>query len=255
MKNNIKNILSLVLITFFLNDLLLAQNNTDPSQLLRVVNKELIGKKRVGRSLFEYEYRLTAENNTGKDYDSIFVTATSNVSALSIIDDVASFGILPAFSTRVSEDTIKIHVDRMQSFDPSNLFFTFDNNSIEGLDINNNDVRDDVEIFIESLYSKENKLFAIAMDIAKSKQINTTQFLTDEEIRESYLTGGIAAICMLLNGEDVTDFSAQLQEVQFNTPERIAAFRAYEQKLSTLGSFSLPSSTEIENQCSSKYPQ
>lgn len=150
----------------------------DPSELMKVTNYELVSKKRVGRTVFEYEYALTVENNTNTDYDGVFVTLTSPDAAFELTDATADIGAFNAFSSKDANDTIKVRVDRRSRFSPNTgLNVAFENNTIEGVDSNNNGIQDPVDVFLmnirPSLSDKDNTIVTNYARLAQ-RQLNPT---------------------------------------------------------------------------------
>jgi hypothetical protein len=121
--------------------------------------------------------------------------------------------------------------------------------SLIGDDSNRNGVRDDVEAAINLWYPKGEKVNRLATEMAKIKQTNTTQNLSDEAIRSFYEQSSILGICLMEIGVDVDDLLARLQAAQFNTPKRLEAMHAYERRLASLGVFELPSDEVIAMRC------
>lgn len=163
----------------------------DPSELMKVTDYELVSKKRVGRTVFEYEYALTVENNTNTDYDGVFVTLTSPNAAFELTDATANIGAFSAFSSKGANDTIKVRVDRRARFNPLNLTYAFDDDTIEGIDTDNNGLRDSVEQNLTVLATSEFPLEALI----KLARILSDQLVVDstalEETRRTILISSL----------------------------------------------------------------
>jgi hypothetical protein len=228
--------------------------DTNHRELIRIVSHSLISKSRVGRTEFEYEYAVIAENNTSKDYSGVTTKiATVNSAELKVIDGQANIGLLRAFTRKKAADTVKVRVNRIAAFNPSTLLYSFDNNTVDGIDANGNGVRDDIEDFILSLYPRHDTRFKMATDIARAQQNYTALNLSDAEIISNYENAVIAAMCLTEKGEDFASFDINFQLLHANTTDRRSAHREFEEKLATLGSFEAMSPTDISAECEKRY--
>ncbi|MGB5325349.1 MAG: PhoD-like phosphatase N-terminal domain-containing protein, partial [Pseudomonadales bacterium] len=93
-----------------------------PQAELSIDNLQLVGKKRLDRTIFEYEYRADIENTGGPVR---FVTVeVSSTSSTTIVNDASlDFGDVNENSTVISTDTFSIQLDRRVPFDRANLSF------------------------------------------------------------------------------------------------------------------------------------
>lgn len=242
-------------------------SNPDAPSALHVVSYDLVSKTRVGQSEYVYEYAVIAENTSGKNLQEIIAKVTSYTGNASVTDDNVFFNIIEASKTARFQDTISVLTDNVYSFDPNSLTFSFDTKGIEGIDVNNNHIRDDVEFFIsetEFAYSSSRR-FNMALDIAKYDQINITKNLTDDEIKENFISGAIALSCLRLDLEketkstqlalsDINRFTTRLELLQINTPDRIAAYKNYENRLASISPLGLSEYDETEQFCLTRYP-
>jgi hypothetical protein len=83
---------------------------------------QIINKKRVGRTAFEYELALRIQNQNNYDVTNVqacLVNATNLVK--SVTDNLVSFDIIGTGQIATSTDTFKIVVDRSQLIEPGHL--------------------------------------------------------------------------------------------------------------------------------------
>ena len=129
--------------------------------------------------------------------------------------------------------------------------------TVEGVDQDQNGVRDDVENVIEELFGTSGRLYEMGMDIAQAKQslLNSDQ-VSDSEVLGYLDAANLAGICLMLDDSqlDVTEALAKIQIAMANNEIRRNAVHKYELRLSELGPLDLPTNADIVNECASKYP-
>jgi len=232
------------------------------SEGLYVSQRQLVESKRIGRTGFEYTLRLTLGNSGTKSYTSARVATSTTASNVQVVDGQADFGTIGPGEQRVASDDIVVRVDRAMAITEDWLRYAIQGVPVvtseptvplPGIDANTNGVRDDVEAVISSWFSSDSRKKVLAMDIAKAKQTATVNLseLSDMQVRQLHEGSVVAAICLMEGGEDVVDLLATIQGLQFNTPQRRAAMRAYEERLAGLGLLTLPSDEIIAARCAS----
>ena len=83
-------------------------------------NLSLVSRTRVGRTLFDYKYKVTLTNSGGA-LTGVTATVTSAVAATQIIDGTVAIDSLVAGAAVSPADTITIRQDRTQTFNPGAL--------------------------------------------------------------------------------------------------------------------------------------
>ena len=214
---------------------------------------DLLSSKRVGRTTFEYEYGVNVQNGTSTDVTDVSVTVSSSTTGVTVLDGSALIGSIASGTTATSADTITVEVDRRVRFSPDQLDVNTTFESLAGEDADNNGVRDDVDELLLEMFPDEPPEYFMALDIARAKQRSISSDLTDEELIENYRRGSFGALCLLLQGENARDISFNIHALQYNSAQRINAYRNYEQRLQSLGAIAVPNIAEAETQCQNTY--
>ncbi len=81
---------------------------------------QLINKKRVGRTVYEYTYQVNISNN-GSDVQNVTASVTGSSPHTIIVDGDVNFGDITGGGTVTSTDTFSFRQDRRYPFDPSTL--------------------------------------------------------------------------------------------------------------------------------------
>lgn len=223
-----------------------AQPKQSLSDLMLVVQKQLVSKTHAGLSDFQYEYTLTAENNTDTDYSGVFITAASAAPNVQIIDGTATLGAFNASSQKQAADTIKIQVDRTIAFDPNSLVFAFDNDTLAGIDANGNGLRDDIEVILQSRYGKT-KTANLLGEYAKLVTAQMVQSAGENHhalIRRNYL------ISKCLSGvlQDSDNVELDFFHEVVNTDARLNAYDAFRDSLE-VAEFTPTTDQEVSTFC------
>lgn len=98
----------------------IASTNEELPEALSVVALEKLSEVRVGRTTFEYIFRV-AIKNSGLDADGVSVTLESVGSGSTIVDGSVLIPSIVSGTTLVSSDTIKVRHDRTRTFDAASL--------------------------------------------------------------------------------------------------------------------------------------
>ncbi len=88
---------------------------------LSIAGYDLVSKKRVDRTTFEYEYAVDVANGTDSDVENVSVTVSSTSPNVTVVDGTADVGSIASGTTATSGDTIAVEVDRRNRFDPNAL--------------------------------------------------------------------------------------------------------------------------------------
>ena len=100
--------------------LLLLCVGTASAELVIDQNYQLINKKRVGRTTYEYTYQVNISND-GTDVQNVTASVTSSSSHTTIVDEAVSFGVVDGGSTVTGIDTFSFQQNRRYLFAPSAL--------------------------------------------------------------------------------------------------------------------------------------
>lgn len=84
---------------------------------VNVDGMNLVSKRRVGRTTFEYTYQVTVTNDTAVDIDDVTAYLSTTGTGTTIVDDTAAFGMIGIGQTVVGTDTIKIRQNRRYPLD------------------------------------------------------------------------------------------------------------------------------------------
>lgn len=87
-----------------------------------VEDRELVSKRRVGRTTILYTYRLTIQN-IGTTLSDVKVYVSCDNPGTTLIDDIVEFGDIAENDTLTSTDTFSFRQDRRQPFDPDCLIY------------------------------------------------------------------------------------------------------------------------------------
>lgn len=92
-----------------------------PSGDVTIAGFDLLSKKRVGRTTFEYEYGVNVQNGTSSDVSDVSATVSSSSTNVTVVDGNAVIGDIASGTTATSGDTVKVAVDRRGRFSPDQL--------------------------------------------------------------------------------------------------------------------------------------
>lgn len=92
---------------------------------MAIGNYQLQSSTRIGRTVFEYEYKADVTNNTTFPYENVGATLTSNTDATTVVEGSLSCGTLwgagTGKNTATCSNTFKIRQDRSSTLDWSKL--------------------------------------------------------------------------------------------------------------------------------------
>ena len=90
-----------------------------------VIETELVASQRVGRTTYEYTYRVTAQSDAAVTLTNVTATVSSSTTATTIVDGNLDFGDLDPALPAVSSDTFSFRQNRRSAFDPTALTYQF----------------------------------------------------------------------------------------------------------------------------------
>jgi hypothetical protein len=79
----------------------------------------LVSRTRVGRTVFDYVYKMTLNNNSNVAVSSVHVELLNAPDNVSIIDNNVTFAYIEAGRSAISDDTFTLRVDRSIPIDPT----------------------------------------------------------------------------------------------------------------------------------------
>jgi hypothetical protein len=196
----------------------------------------LTEEKRVGRTIFEYTFRVKIINN-GTAIQSGTATLTAVGAGASVVDGTVSIGALGAGANITPADSITIRQDRLVQFNPNAFAWRIvainvpPLEDVPGIDANNNGVRDDVETYIAGAYPASPQRDAM-MQVAAGLQLTATAATAADRLAAE--TARVAAgLCLADRSSPAQagQLIAVIQGKQFNTPERARAEFAFRDSL------------------------
>ncbi|MEM9494990.1 MAG: hypothetical protein AAGA09_03220 [Pseudomonadota bacterium] len=224
------------------------------SELLKAVDYQLVSKKRVSRTEFEYEYSFSVENNTNQDLEGVFATVSTNSDKVVLTDNSADVGNINGFSQKPAQDTIKVRVDRRARFSATNdLIANFDNDTVEGIDTNQNGVRDSVEVYVLTefdLSEAERTYFFNAAEFLQNvvEQYANAEMPTSQEIRENEIAKFCFKQADRLKAQEILMITRILT---IDSDLRKQADDQYRNRLSEIGLVQVPPPSELMQACQS----
>jgi len=206
-------------------------------------NYQLVSKKRVGRTAYEYTYQVNVDNN-GPDARKVTATVTSSSPHTTIIDGEVSFGDVSAAGTVTGADTFTLRQDRRYSFDPAALSWAVSQadgagalppdpgevgkQTLLGIDSDGDGVRDDIQRWIYLTYPDEEKVHLALTQYAIDYQELLAQ-ANDSDAALHHATRMMRDIECLsyIKGDNSYDISADLKAQILNTRERSIAYLTF----------------------------
>ena len=103
--------------------LLTALHLPEPAEAgVTVQDRELVSKRRAGRGLYDYTYRLTIDN-VGTTLNNVKVYVSCEATGTELIDDIVDFGDIPENAQVTSTDTFTLRQNRRIPFNPECLVY------------------------------------------------------------------------------------------------------------------------------------
>ena len=173
---------------------------------------ELVDKTRIGRTDFQYTYRLNATNNGG-DISNVRATVTSSSPHTVILDGGLQFADMAAGASAASLDTFSFKQNRRYPFDPSALTFSFSFQDVPPPDLDGDGIPDALDPDRDGdgidnaldAYPDQADVFRGAMELVDKVRVGRT------EIRYIYRLSAING------GGDRVNISAAITSLSPNT--------------------------------------
>lgn len=198
---------------------------------LSVSDYTLISKNRVGRTLFEYTFSVTASNSSTDNIENITASVSSTSSSITVISpNNISFNNVSGSNSTQATTNLVVRIDRRASFDESNLVWDFDgerkqsSNTIAGADLDNNGIWDYIDEFINNDYPSS----SLKRSALQQTAIAFQQFLLDandpvKSLDNSEALGmGIDCLWEVMDENEVLSIPIEAQII--NTLERHHAY-------------------------------
>lgn len=208
-------------------------------------NYQLMNSTRVGRTAYDYTYKVNIINNSFAVYN-VKATVTSSAPGTTIIDGDVTFGDVPASGNISSPDTFTIRQNRSYSFDPSSLTWNIEQTNIDlpddpgeagkqtllGIDIDSDGVRDDIQRYIYFSYPDNAKVRAALTQAAIEYQGLLSQSADHDAAFNHATKMARHGECLdYIQGETASDTLAALKAAVLNTKARSLAFIEYSNSL------------------------
>ncbi len=224
---------------------------------------ELISSKRITRVIFEYTYKAKIANAGLNDVSGASAQVRSLSNNTKIIGDTITFGKIPGGTTVTSNDTFTLTQDRTFPFNPTDLVWAISpditvmtpqqriqsledqgalpklerSTDVQGPDINNNSIRDDIETYIATNYTSTTQRTA-AEQFARVMQAAMLVDKADIAAAKAIALQGSKAVNCIYSRFDGNAGSKQpaavveeLKSVSTNTKARLLAYLAYSKAL------------------------
>jgi len=230
--------------TFTIGVLVLC-TSTAFAELVMGQNYQLISKTRVGRTTYDYTYKVNITNNNNDAYN-VTATLTSNIQETVVIDGTVNFGSVSAGDTITSIDTFIIRQDRRVPFNPSAWLWKIDfltvnlpqdpgeagRETVLGIDSDSDGVRDDIQRYLYFTYPENEKIRMALTQIAMEWQGLLSQ-ASDPDAAFNHATkmARHGECLFYIQGEASLDADAALQAEILNTRERSIAYINYSNTL------------------------
>lgn len=234
---------------------------TEPADDLVVTGLTKVSEARVGRTDFDYVFKVSVRNASTTPYQGVALALTSAGPGATVIDGSVTVGNIAAGAVTLASDTVTIRQDRTRAFNAATLVWTIAGtpdstpqaqlaaledagtipklergNVLAGVDLNGNGIRDDVEAYISKQFTDPAQR-AAALQTAKGLQAALLVNPQDRvAAKAASLRLGDAIHCIYVRfsitgptppGKVVTD----LEAVTTNTKQRLLAYLAYNKAL------------------------
>lgn len=200
---------------------------------LPVTGLTLVKETRVGRSVFDYEFKITLQND-GPGLSNVIAVATAAGPGTTIVEDTILLGTIGAGATVTPEDTITLRHDRTLPFVPGGLVWRVSadqdaagpivldrSEAITGADSNANGIRDDVDQLVARIGPAEQRKALEQM--ARSIQRSLSSGTTEADAAAAALAMDEALGCLRQHSADYADQSTILFAATVNTETRFRA--------------------------------
>lgn len=217
---------------------------------LHVSSYKLVSKKRAGRTSFEYEYRVFIDNEFVREFRDLDISFSTTTDGATLTDDLAELSLLNANSGSFADDTIKVVVDRRTRFNPDSLAVVMTDESIEGVDADENGVRDDVERYIRTEFGLNESEIRLATKYATYQQEILSELYDKPTISFADIENlEISPLCIRPKLKNSKMVLSSIMALTFDTSERLKRGKLFRSKLSGLGLIQVPSKETLADYC------
>lgn len=245
---------------FFLAFFILIATPSISFAAAQVTGLQLVSSERVGRTSFNYTYRIQVKNDSPA-LQAARAIATSTSSSVVVVSGSVSLGNLAENTSITSTDTVTFRLDRAAAFDPATINWQITGGqtstvaaalaqleasgqipildrsaSLTGPDTNNNGVRDDIDNYINSLPDTLAQKMALRQD---ARAITNAMLVGSQSNDEAVLRAATTQIgrsihCIYLQyGSPVASKKASsIQKFVANTRLRFNAYIQFGAKIS-----------------------
>ncbi len=231
---------------------------------LEINNYQLIGKTRVGRTIYQYEFQADITNNGTEDVLAVNAAVTSTSPTTVVTTNILNFGDISAEQTVTSSNTFTLKIDRRYSFDESNLVWEIYNyaplppdpgeagkETLEGIDTDEDGVRDDVQIAIAKLYpvNENTRLTLTQLATSIQQSIIAVNSNNNQELSNALNKIILATECISIHSNNPWEDVIFIQVIINNTTKRAEAY--YEANNLASGNF-FGGNSNLENECNNQ---
>lgn len=234
----------------------------DPAVDLKVTGLLKVSEVRVGRTDFDFTFKITVQNQAAVAFEQVKLTLTAVGSGASIIDGSVVVGTIASNASVVPTDTVTIRQNRTLPFDAAALVWRIEGTPVDtpaaqlaaleasgaiptlergsllqGVDANGNGVRDDIDSYIQTQYAAAAQR-AAAVQVARALQRAVLLSpATTESAKAASITVSNAVNCVFVrfpggaSSKDPARVVKELEGVTANTKPRLLAYLAYNKLL------------------------
>lgn len=237
---------------------------------MKIVAISQVSETRVGRTQFDYVFKVTLRNTSTYTYSNVVVTLLAAGPGTAIVDSTVAIGSVAPGVDVVPTDTVTVRQDRTQPFNGAALQWRIEGTpgsaaqaqlaaleaagkipklergpTLKGIDENGNGVRDDIDAYIIAQYSIPTQR-AAAVQTAKALQ--TAMLVAPQDItaaKDASRRISNAVNCIFsqfsggVNSKEPARVVRELEAITANTKARLLAYLAYNKTLDGT-SFALP---------------
>lgn len=222
---------------------------------ISVIGYELVSEKRISRTISKYTYRVSVRND-GPSLIVVSGTASSPSTAVTFTDNAVTLGDIASNTPAVSSDTFTIRQDRTRSLSTNDITWEFraapgegispdpgpeNDLTIEGIDSNNDGVRDDVERYIAVQYPDSERTRAALMQLARNRQSALLNAGSKSLSIDNARVLDTALACLgYVQPDEYGDIAESVIPEIVDTEERLAAYVTYSSHLHGELFFAIP---------------
>jgi len=200
-----------------------------------VLSLTKVSETRVGRTTFDYQFRVIGKNTGASGSPSWSATIVSTPAGTEVRSGSVTFPSTPLGEERSSLDLITLRIDRAVPFLSSSLGWKVEGAvqpppppPLLGIDADADGVRDDVQAFISSTYATEPRVVSALMQFAKGLQ-QAALTNSSEAIEKANALRMNAALCLVdrTSTTRAQQLLGAVRSIQLDTVERLRAEYAF----------------------------